>query len=647
MKKILSLLGITALFGVAAAGALVGSKQAGKEVKADAPSYQTYVPLVDGWVENTDGSGESTVSSLLRARNDRFWSGGSGWDSQERTFNSTDEFIDSIHRANGGEGWRGAYRTPELELYDNDHRYISFDFGGGASDIFINIFQVSGEAGSGDRMTGIQPFFDGSGSYDESLPEADKLNAPRTCNMTFRYYELPSEIKPGEKFLLYVRDGKTSGYGGFTFGNVHINQTLEDVAKSFSVHKTQMKLNKYTSIWNSNAIDSVLDFYDNDAYYATVRTAEAALTEADDDFEVNEHLSNWAYDTQFSSYGLDFNNAVSTNDAKDWTERMPANKTGNSYFNGDVTDGQESEKYRLVSSEFTLSGNGFISAKLGGGTAVLALIDSDGVELVHSRIATSEGTNILNAGFADNGNAGNIMDSGSRYNTMSRTYLDASAHLGKKVRVRISDDRTGGNWGLAYFDEIVTKYTSLPTLKVDKIQQQWGENPLYHGVVTDKYVGSNSTTFGKAYAFVQTFYSVLRVKANGVNYCSVYNQQNVKDLVTSYENLEPEVKVLVDLAQDFDFGSAATSANFYLTEANLNYAVGQTMTYVADLVTNGPLANSLVNGIINSEKNGAILVVIIMFAGLTASASLLVILKKKHRQTKLKLAGLSRLFKSI
>lgn len=630
MKKFLALLSITAVFGVAAAGVLVGSKQANKEVKADAPSYQTYVPVSTGWLENDGGGARDDLGNWIRARNDRFWNGGSGFDSQERTFNSTDEFVDTIHRAAGGEGWMGAYRTPELELVDNNHRYITFDFGGsGESDIFINIFQVSGEAGAGDRITGIRTFFDGTGSFDESKPDNEKLNAPISCNMTFRYYELPNEIQPGDHFLIYVRDGRTSGYGGFTFGNVHINQTLDDVAKLFSVHKTQMKLNKYTSIWNSNAIDYILNFYANDSYYAAVRTAEAALVEADDGFEVNAHLSNWAYDTQFSSYGLDFNNVTSTDDAKaGFVERMPANKSGNSYFNGDVTRNEEGEKYRLVSSEFTLSGNGMISAKIGGGTAVLSLIDSSDNELITTRCAAAEGTNILNPSFVDNGVA-NIMDSGTRCNTMTRTYIDASAHLGKKVRVRISDDRTGGGWGLAYFDEIVTKYDSLPTLKVDKIQQQYGANPTYYGVVTDKYYGSNSTTFGKAYAFVQSFYNVLRNKTNGLNYCSLYNEQDVKDLVDDYDALESDVKALVDAAQDFDFGSAATSSNFYLTEANVTYNVGQTMAYVSDLVTNGSGSLRFDNIFASANESNFTIVLIVSFAAASLTLCCLVLYRRR------------------
>lgn len=587
MKKAISVLLLGVFSAAAVAGVAVASNTSAKvrEAKAEAPSYQTYVPLIDGWVENTDGSAESTVGSLLRGRNDRFWNGADGWDSQERTFNAMDEFVDTIHKANGGEGWRGAYRTPELTLADNDHRYISFLFGGGSgSDIFINIFQVSGEAGSGDRITDIRTAFDGAGAFPDNV---DHINAPISCNMVFKYYELPSQIQPGDRFLIYVRDGKTSDYGGFTFGDVHINQTLEDVAKHFSVHKQQVKFNEYTSVWNAAANEYVLNYYANDSYYATVRAAEALLTDADCDFDVNDHLTNWAHDRSFSEANIYYNDVISDNDAKDWVERMPANKSGERYFNADASGIGEGEKYRLVSSEFTLSGTGFISAKLGGGTAVMSLIDNAGNELVSSRIATAENENILNPGFV-NGSVGNIMESGARLNTMSRTYLDASAHVGKKVRVVLSDERTGGNWGLAYFDEVITKYDTVPTFKVDKIHQQFGENPTYHGVVTDKYVGSSSTTFGQAYAFLQDFYGIMRNPTNGGTYCSINSSQAVQDLLSDYQALNSDVKALVDAAQDFDFGASATSANWYLAEANTGHTVAQTMAYALSLPYSAP-----------------------------------------------------------
>ena len=585
MKKVLSLFALTALAGALVVGAAANSRVA-KGVAADAPA-QTYVKLTDGWVQGTDGWGDKTVNELLRGRNDRFWSGNAdqnNWDSQERTFNGTDEFIDTIHKA-GTEEWRGNYRTPELTLADNDHRYISFMFGGGETDIFINVFHVrttyqgnliDDKEGDGDRwiakygegynrdvIRDIRPFFDGSGTFDDK--EA-KFNAPRTCNMTFRYYRLPDSIEVGDQFLIFVRDGKTGGYGGFTFGDVHINQTLEDCAKSFSAHKTQMKLNRFTSDWNKNAIDSVLNFYGNDSYYDDIRDAEAALTDANDGFEVNDHLSKWAYDLQNSTYengdlaNINFDSIYSDKDWKwggfffDNNGLMPTNKSGNMYLTGEPDDSDgpncglpESAKYRLISPEFKLSGTGLISAKLGGHFSELQLLDSN-----FNIIARTGATNPSFVVSTEDSQWSNIAESGVRLNTMVRTYLDCGEFVNQRVHVALVDTQTGGNWNLSYFDEVVTKYTNNPGLKIDLTDQHPSSNDSihYHGYILDKYINnSHNASFKEAYDFLQTYYSSLRSPANRFDYA--YASSETKTSIGSeYALLSEGAKAIVDNSED-------------------------------------------------------------------------------------------------
>ena len=563
---------IIPLFAAAAMltiGHLAGAKQY-QQVNAEVPNYQTYVPLRDGWIENTDGSAETNLDSAIRARNDRFWNGGSGWDSQERSFNALDEFVDTIHRANGGEGWRGAYRTPELVLHDNDHRYVSFLFGGGSGDIFVNIFQVSGAAGSGDRISGIRTAFDNTGYYNNKQGvNPAKLNAPISCNMVLKYYELPNEIQPGDHFLIYVRDGKTSDYGGFTFGDVRINQTLEDVAKTFSAHKTQMKLNEFMSDWTENANEYVLNYYATDSYYATVRTAEAALADANDGFEVNDRLTKWAYDADYSIHEnnelavINYDKIYSDKEYKwgayfnDNDGLMPINKTGNLFLTGEPEgiEGDnpprcgvpESSKYRLISPEFTLSGTGLISAKIGGHYTALQLLDNN----LNVLLTTGN----TNPSFVDD-DITNIAQSGARQCTMVRTYLDCKEYLGDRVHVALADTQTGGGWNLAYFDEIVTKYDSLPGLKIDYFTQTSSKSANeYNGYVLDKYVYDGekeyNASFKEAYDFLQTYYSTLRTSANKFDYA--YASSEAKSAIAlAYSSLNDGAKTIVDASDDLE-----------------------------------------------------------------------------------------------
>lgn len=595
MKKLVSILSLAGGIAALAIGGIslsASKSSAVKEAKADAPSYQTYVPLRDGWIENTDNSAETVLNDAIRARNDRFWNGNAdlnNWDSQERSFNALDEFVDTIHRANGGEGWRGAYRTPELVLHDNNHRYVSFLFGGGGDDIFVNIFQVSGEAGSGDRITGIRTALDETGTFDDKVA---KLNAPISCNMVFKYYELPNEIQPGDHFLLYVRDGRTDHYGGFTFGSVQINQTLEDVARSFSAHKAQIKLNEYMSDWTRNANEYVLNFYANDSYYATVRTAEAALTDANDDFEINNRLSKWAYDQQNSVYengnlaNINFDAIYSDKDWKwggyfyDNDGMMPTNKTGNLFLTGEPDDSDgpncglpETAKYRLVSPEFTLSGTGLISAKLGGHYAKLSLLDANYNVLITT----------TNPAYND-ADMTNIVASGARLNTMTRTYLDCGQYVNQRVHVAIEDGQVGGDWGLAYFDEIVTRYDSLPAFKLDVIHQNTKDSgPVYNGVIRDKYVDNgHNDDFNDAYEFVNDYLDTVRDGDNSFSACGDNRTAAKTALEAKYNALSADAKAVVDASEDFHYGDAVGhyEGDYYLAAVNKTWTIGESMSAI-------------------------------------------------------------------
>ncbi len=645
MKKLLTITSLVALGGALALGAISAVTANDKEVsEVNADSYQTYVPLRDGWIDNTDGSAVTNLNDAIRARNDRFWNGGTGWDSQERSFNALDEFVDTIHRANGGEGWRGAYRTPELVLHDNDHRYISFLFGGGGDDIFINIFQVSGEAGSGDRVTGIRTALDETGYYsNEQGINPNHLNAPISCNMVLKYVELPNQIQPGDRFLIYVRDGRTGGYGGFTFGDVHINQTLEDCARSFSAHKAQMKRNEYISDWTEAANEYVLNYYANDSYYSALRTAEAALTDANDDFEVNNRLSKWCYDQDNSRLengdlaNINFDGIYSDKDYKwggyfyDNNGLMPVNKTGNRFLTGEPNDIDsfncglpESAKYRLISPEFTLSGTGLISAKIGGHYAKLSLLDDE----FNVLLSTGNNPSFVDADMT------NIISSGARMCTMTRTYLDCSEYIGDRVHIAIEDSQTGGGWNLAYFDEIVTRYDSLPSFKLDVIHQTHpNSEEVDNGVVMDKLVVGTSynANFKAAYDFAQSYYSTVRTSAKSFSACGDNRTAAKTALETAYGDLSVAAKAVVDASEDFHYGDIKGSyeGDYWLAAVNKQWTIGESM---AAILSGDYPAPSSVAFSFGQESNGTTTIVVVLSIALITVLTFTVIIYLKKRK---------------
>ena len=340
---------------------------------------------------------------------------------------------------------------------------------------------------------------------------------------------------------------------------------------------------------------------------------------------------------------MNFNGIISENDYKTdgyFSVPMPANKTGTSYVNADVSGIAEDQKYRIISSEFTLSGRGLISAKLGGGTAVLELLDSNyNVLETTSTKATGENP-ILNPAFVADVDEQrfNIVESGVRLNTMSRVYLDCSEHLGERVRVALSDARTGNGWGLAYFDEVKTYYPTNEGLsfKLDKITQTKDENNVYYGVVTDKYVGPANTDFGKAYAFVTSFYETMRDPAHGASWCTVKESQDVEDLVDAYEELTPAVKAIVDASQDYNYGKDLTSANWYRSQPDTTtYTIGATMAYVVN-GENAPLSNPIPStrtfGF--SGTNSTVMIVVISSVIVITFAFVIVLALNKKRKSR-------------
>jgi hypothetical protein len=470
-----------------------------------------------------------------------------------------------------------------------------------------------------------------------------------THNMTFKYVFVPKEYRG--KCLLYIHDGvgerEGQTYRGVTISDLRINQSWDDVVESFSAHIASYKLSCVTE-QDTNAYTDVKAYYDSNAYYKDLRDSLALKTSADDSFEKQNGLINWAYDRVGSvnpngdRVNINYNDIISSAVAKvdGWFEvPMPFNRTGSRFLNADSSGIAEDCKYRLVSSEFTLSGTGLISAKLGGGTAVLQLLKASDYTVLKSTSTGNTGENpILNPGFRDTGvreDSFNIVKNDLRLNTMSRTYLDCAEYVGQRVRVALSDDRTGGNWGLAFFDEVKTYYETLPSFQLDVIAQTQND-ATYHGVVKDQYVGPTGdkrTTFGKAFDFVSNFYSKMRNPNNAVSFCSIAQSEDVQGLLTTYNGLLPAVKTIVDASQDYTYGKTVTSENWYLSEVDTTtYTIAMTLEFIAT----GTVSSAANNGSLLSNHNGLNTVTAIaIFASIFAVivlAMFIVVNKKRKEQ---------------
>ena len=621
MKKILRFSLLAGLFALVGSGLISVHMQGNHYQQVKAEENVTKYLAMNSENFYRGGFSDVAMENLISARNETFHDG-------KRSYNSLENFLNTMARVGEHEtGWVRSVR------WVHKGGYVSFLLGGNSS-CFVNIWAEPEEG----KDNGVNihkeiknDFHASRNSYDNDYLNGNAGDFELSANMAFRFFNIPDEYI-GRELIVYIEDNATSYYGGVTFGDLRVNQTLEEVALSFAAHKQQIALDAKLTPQNNFSATYMLEEYYAGSAYDALNAAIESIDNVDDGFE-RYGLTNWAYDRNFATADINFATIVSDNDAKDWTERMPANKTGNYYINADTSYIDEAAKYRLISPEFTLSGNGLISAKLGGGTAVLSLIDSDGEELATTRLNEATGTNILNRAFVDNGGVGNIMLSRSRFNTMARTYLDCSDYLGQKVRVVLSDDRTGGNWGLAYFDEVITKYDFYPSFKVDRIHQQFNENPTYHGVVLDQYVGDSDTTFGQAYDFVTSYYNTLRNLDNGGTWCSIKTSDPVQTLIAEYNELDTDVQAIVSDSMDYSFDKSATFEDFFENAADVSYSIGQTIEYIKTGID--PLGSNKIS-FIGIERNVSnvpiIFVVSVSFVAVSIVAFCFIMLKRKKKQ---------------
>ena len=255
------------------------------------------------------------------------------------------------------------------------------------------------------------------------------------------------------------RDMGTSG--------INVNSFLANM-NSYKVDLTQFGIELGTSLkicitdnatnnWGLITADSFITYYESESDLPTdavlaedatpVPEEESEYQIANGGFETGD-LTGWTVTS-----GTVANGAVTTGDTF-WGEGIPYNNEGYFHFDGWQANGDEAATYSLRSETFTLGGSGHISFRMGGRTAVL-------------RVYTEDGTKIAeygNPAFADVDFP--HVDNGCRLATMTTYVADLSDYLGETLYVEICDVALGDgeNWGVVFFDDIVTYYETAPVV---------------------------------------------------------------------------------------------------------------------------------------------------------------------------------------
>ncbi len=497
----------------------------------------TYLPVGDDnftLVDFNDGKEDVTstlsLKSFIKGRRDTFWA-------QGRSYCALDNFIDSIN--NNGEGLTGTFKS---KSFTQTKSYIYFTFGGNATNEVVLVDEETNETVKTLKNTYFKD------------PEV-------SCNMLIYSMEVP-ESNLGHTMHIEVKDLTTVGFGGVVFGDLHVNQTKEEVAKAYSVYLNNISISDELNSDNLNktARNFIVDLYNNEENTDLYEFASYKLTDANVTFDQgNDNLSTLAFDDKYAKNLGDFrfNGFISSDTAYDWNEQMPFNNDGY-FFNGNgYSERSEDAKFRFLTNKFTLSGTGLVSIKMAGRSAQLQVLDP-------STIGTDSPTileTLDNASFADcEGGVENVYFKGANYNTLQRVYWDLSEYVGKDIVLAIADKDTDKNWGMLFFDDLITKYDELPSFTVDVFGQTYkGSETTYYGAFTDLYVKSDDTnyneTFNEAYTFLNNYYynTASLVNDKKHDYLASNSSDEAKDTRKAYQTLSTEAKEIVDSSEDFYF----------------------------------------------------------------------------------------------
>ena len=133
-----------------------------------------------------------------------------------------------------------------------------------------------------------------------------------------------------------------------------------------------------------------------------------------------------------------------------WGEALPYNQSGSYHLDGWNTGVGETEGWRVRSTDFTLSGSGYLSVRMGGHAAAVRVYQQDG-----TLIGFYRESRFNDAHFPHLAEGGSWADMG--------TYvMDLSDHIGETLYLELCDDVISGGWAHAFFDEVVTYYETAP-----------------------------------------------------------------------------------------------------------------------------------------------------------------------------------------
>ena len=134
-----------------------------------------------------------------------------------------------------------------------------------------------------------------------------------------------------------------------------------------------------------------------------------------------------------------------------WGENLPYNQEGNFHLDGWNNGIGEPEPWAIQSTNFVLSGSGFISVRMGAAAAAVKVYTADGTQIGYYKQNRFNDANFPTVGAA-----------GGSWADMGTYVIDLSAYIGQELYIVLCDEVIEGGWSHAFFDAVVTYYETAP-----------------------------------------------------------------------------------------------------------------------------------------------------------------------------------------
>ncbi len=262
-------------------------------------------------------------------------------------------------------------------------------------------------------------------------------------SLTFTQYAESRVIECGTVNLYDFTKDVAAAYGSAVITDSTItyvtfnDQTFTDSFDAFDASKPGYYKVGYKTEHNGASIETEF----------TLVAIDNNMQVANGDFEAG-NLTGWTVLTEGWSTTNNMPNGV-ISAATYWGEELPYNQEGLYHLDGWNNGIAEPDTWEIQSSNFVLSGSGFISVRMGGHAAGVKVYTADGTLLAHY---TQNRFNDVN--FPS-------LAAGGSWADMGTYVMDLSGHIGKELYVVLCDEAVEG-WSHAFFDNLVTYYETAP-----------------------------------------------------------------------------------------------------------------------------------------------------------------------------------------